>query len=136
EMRSALNAGDVVAANILVDQMPLAFDDLPLAVHEVADRDVALHMVIDAVHSALTESREIQGRFAQRLRGHGARVHGGAAGLGCPLDDADPLAEVRGLRRAFLTGRTRTDDDKIEMLTHLAAGYRLRAAGGRRNAVY
>ena len=81
-----------------------------------ADRDVALHVVVDAVQAALAQPGEVERRLAQRLRRDRAGVHRGAARLGRALDDAHALAEVRRLRGAFLAGRAGADDDEIVVL--------------------
>ena len=116
ESCESLNALDAVTLEVLVDALPFRLDDRALAVHEVGDGDVVLDRVVDAVEPALAEPGEVKGRFAQRLARDRARVHGGAARLGRPLDDADPLAEVRGLRGSFLAGGAAADDNEVEVV--------------------
>ena len=45
-------------------------------------------------------------------------MHGGAAGLGLPLDDRDPLAEVGGLGGSAFAGGTATDHHQVVAVAH------------------
>ena len=107
-----------MAGEVLVDELPLRLDHRALAVHEVGDGDVGLHVVFDAVETALLESREEERGLAQRLGRNRPGVDGGAAGLRGALDEADALAEIGGLRGALLAGGAGTDDDQVEVFGH------------------
>ena len=74
--------------------LPGCLDDPALATHEVTDGDVGSHVELDPVQSLLSQRREGEGGFAQRLRRNRARVDGGAARLlGRALDEADRLSK-------------------------------------------
>ena len=98
------------------------FDDRALAKHEIADRDVALDVKVDAVEPALAQAGEIERRLAQRLGWNRAGVDRRAARLRRALDDADALAEVRRLRGALFAGRAGADDDEIVMVHAMRDG--------------
>src|SRR6185436_16949994 len=100
---------------VVVDELPLGFDDGALAEHEVLDGDVVLDLVVDAVEAVRAKPGEVERRLAQRLRRDRAGVDGGAAGLGRLFDDADALPEVGSLRGSFLSSRAGADDDQVEI---------------------
>jgi len=66
-----------------------------------------------AVRVAGARLHEGEGRLAQRLRGDGARVGGGAAGHGLLLDERDLLAVEGSLDRAVLARRAAPDDHHV-----------------------
>ena len=100
---------DPVAPEGGVDQLQLALDDEPLAVHEVGDRDVVGHLGLEAVEAVARHPEEEEGALAERLRGDRPPVHAGPADDGRPLDEGDALAAPwrPGWRRARRPGRRR-----------------------------
>ena len=80
-----------------------------------------LHSIVDAVESALAQPGEIERGLAQRLRRNSARVHRRASRSRRALDDANTLAEMRRLRRAFFAGGAGTDHDEIVVVGHAVA---------------
>ena len=118
EAGRALDLGDAVLLEVLLDHLPRLLHDGPLAMHEVADRDVRLDPILHAVEAALAEAAQVERGLAEGLGRDGARVDGGATRLGGALDDADGLPEIRDLRGPLLARGAAADDAEIEVLSH------------------
>src|SRR5262249_42092501 len=119
---------DLVPRDVGVHDLTERADDLLFAVHEVVDRELWLHGVVDPVQSALPQPGEIQRRLAQRLGGNSAGVDARATDVRLSLDEGDALAEVGRLRGAFFTGGARADHDQVVAI-HARLPYVGRSAG-------
>jgi hypothetical protein len=113
EGRAPVDELDLVARDVLVDDVAEGAHDLVLAEHEVAHVEGGRLADLEAVEATLSEAREVERGLAQRLRWDRPGVDAGAAHVGRSLDEGDPLAEVGGLSRALLAGRARSDDDQV-----------------------
>ena len=109
---------DPVAVDVRVDPLELQMADRVLALEEPRDRHLGIQVEQHAVQVPLPVARQEQRGLAQGLRGERARVDGGAAGLGLPLDDRDALAEVGGLGGAALAGRATPDHHQVVGVAH------------------
>ena len=118
EPSGAAHQVDPVAIEVRVDPLDLQVADRVLALEEPRDRELGIEVDQHAVQVPLPVARQEQGGLAQGLRGQRAGVDGGAAGLGLPLDDRDPLAEVRGLGGAPLARRAAADHHQVVALAH------------------
>ena len=116
--RDALDLRDPVLADVVVDQLPLGFDDRTLAEHEVRDGDILLDVIVDAIQPALAKTREIQGGLAERLGRNPPGVDRRAARLRRALHDTHALAEVGGLRGALFAGGSGADHDEVVVFAH------------------
>jgi hypothetical protein len=112
----ALDRDDAVLLQVARDDLPGVVDDGPLAVHEVADRDVGLDAVLDAVEAALAEAAQVERCLAEGLGRDGPRVDRGTTGLRRAFDQADPLAEVGRLGGTLFAGRPAADDAEVEVV--------------------
>jgi hypothetical protein len=104
---------DIMAIQILTNDLLLGLDDHPLTEHEIADGETFLERVIDAVESALTKPGKVQRGFTERLGGHGAGIDAGATQMCRPFHKRDAFPEVCRLGGALFTGRARADDDEV-----------------------
>ncbi len=116
EPRGSGDQRDAVSPHLGADDLDLALDDGRASEEEVLGGDVLLHGVGRAVHPALGEAREVEHGFAEGLRRDRARVDAHAAHDLALLADPDLPAELRGLNGRTLPGRTRAEDEEIELL--------------------
>src|SRR6185312_477757 len=100
ETRGADERRDAIAAQLVVDDFDLAFDDPLDAVREVAGRDAVADDVILAVERALAKAGEVENGFAEGLAGDRAGVNAHTTGHLSPIDDGDALPELRGRDRS------------------------------------
>ena len=86
EPGGAVHLGDVIAEELLADDVRFALDDRLDARDEVVHGDVVAQMVAAAVEGALGETAEIEDRLAKRLAGNGAGVNRNTAQHAAALD--------------------------------------------------
>ncbi len=118
EPSGAAHQVDPVAIDVRVDPLELQVADRVLALEEPRDRHLRIQVDQHAVEVPLPVARQEQGGLAQGLRGQRAGVDGGASGLGLPLDDRDPLAEVRGLGGTALARGATADHHQVVVRAH------------------
>ena len=118
---------DPVPVDVRVDPFELQPADRVLPLKEPRDRHLGVQVDQQTVEVPLPMARQEQGGLTQGLRGQRARVDGGTAGLGLPLDDRDTLAEVGGLGGATFTGRAAADHHEVVGIAH---GGKLRTVPG------
>ena len=107
EARVALEERHMVAQELVADDAALALDDLARPQREILDPDLLLEPVVLAVDAPLAEAGQVQDGLADGLRGDRAGVDGDPAEMAPPLDERDPLAQLRGLNGRSLPGRAR-----------------------------
>jgi hypothetical protein len=106
EVRRAAEDVDVVAQQLVADDLHLAPDDVRGAGQQVADRDVGLDPVTGAVHVALREPGQVQHGLAERFRRDRAGVDTDPAHHVAPLGDRHPLAQLRSGDGGLLAARS------------------------------
>ena len=107
--------GDVVAGQLVADDVDLAADHVLGAGGQVGDGDVFLEPVALAVQIPLGETGEIEHRLAQRLGGDGAGVDGDPTDHVGTVDDGDPAAELGRGDGGLLAARAGSDDKHVEV---------------------
>ena len=118
ERADALEERHRVPLEVPADALDLEPSHRVLARQQARRGLTAIDLEADPVQIAAAVAGEHDRRFAQRLRGERAGVHGRASGIGRALDDGDALAEVRCLRGAFFASRSTAEDDEIEVVGH------------------
>jgi hypothetical protein len=113
EHRGRRDQLDPVAHQLVAGHVDLVLDDLVGAHQQVLHRDVLLDRVGRAVEFARAVARQLQHRFAQRLRRDCAEVDADPAEHGGALDDRDPLVELCALDRRPLAGRAGADHQEV-----------------------
>ena len=103
EARVALEERHMVAQELVADDAALALDDLARPQREILDPDLLLEPVGRRCPAA--EAGQVQDGLADGLRGDRAGVDGDPAEMAPPLDERDPLAQLRGLNGRSLPGR-------------------------------
>eukprot|EP00913_Durusdinium_trenchii_P023283 g21861.t1 len=105
---------DAVTLELIADDIDFDLRDVRDLPPEVVHRDATLFAVPVAVNIALPVTRQMHDRFTHGLRGNRAAVQADAPHRAfLPLDDGDPLPELRGGNRPLLPGRTTPDNHKI-----------------------
>ena len=94
----------------------LGFGDVLLMEQEIACCDVIAHRQRDAMQPALPEAGQVQRSLAQRLRGQGSGIRGGAAQDARVFHQRDSLAEIGRLCGSLFASRAGTDDHQIRRL--------------------
>ena len=113
ELRGADEQRDVVARELVADDVDLPVDHMRRPGGQVGDRDVLLDPVGLAVQLALGQAGQVEHRLAQRLGRDGAGVDADAAHHVAAFDDRGPMAQLRRGDRRLLAGRSGTDDDHV-----------------------
>ena len=115
EPAGAGEQGDVVAGQLVADDVDLAADHVLGAGGQVGDGDVLLDPVTLPVQLALGEAGEIEHRLAQRLGGDGAGVDADPADHVAAVDDGHPAAELGRGDGGLLAAGTGSDDEHVEV---------------------
>ena len=113
ELRGADDQRDVVAGELVADDVDLPADHVLGAGGQVGDRDVVLDPVGLAVQLALVEAGQVEHGLAQGLRRDGAGVDADPADHVPALDDGRPVAELGGGDGGLLAGGPGPDDDHV-----------------------
>ena len=132
-----IDEGGAAAQNIDTVAPKLMFLDLALAPYHLVDTEEQLlcrWARNDACEALSLEDvghcRERGDRFAKRLAGNRARIHTYATNCGAALDNGDASAELGGLDRGALAGRTAAQTKKLVVVWHRPGdGVRLQTAG-------
>jgi hypothetical protein len=103
---------DIVLVEVGHDLEPVVAHEPVLVREEILQRRAFLHLEVDGVQLAGAKARQIQRRLAQRLERDARTGHRTAQGRSS-FDQGHPLAEVGGLGRALLPGRTTADHDQV-----------------------
>jgi hypothetical protein len=108
---------DVVAEQLVPDDVDLTLDDLLRPVAEILHCDLLLHPVALAVRRPLAHAGQVDDRLAERLRRDRPPVDRHAAEL-APLDHRDAMAQLRPLDGGSLPGGAGSDDQKLVVVVH------------------
>src|SRR5580658_9271201 len=100
---------------ILENALAFHLHHFALVVHEVADGEIFLERIVDAIEAALLEARKVKGGFAQRLARDGASVDRASSHIFAAFNNGDALAKIGSLRTRFFSGRAAANYDQIEM---------------------
>ena len=116
EARGPVVALHIVPLEIVVDQLPLLFDHLLLAVHQLLQSAVLTNREIHAEYLAAAEAGKLQRSLPKRLGWNRSCVDARAAEDIVALDERNAPAEVRCLRSSLLACRAGPDYDEIVFL--------------------
>ena len=113
ESRVAADHLDPVALEVATDLAPLRLRHDLQPAGQLAEALLPVEVKRHPIKLAPPETRQVESGLAQGLGRKGPGVERRAPRVRHPLDDRDALAEIRGLGRPFLSGRTRPDDDEV-----------------------
>src|SRR6266487_1867081 len=105
ERGKSLNQFNVVAFQLVRDDIQFVFDDLVLPRHEVAERQALLQGIGDVGKRAELEPMQVEDRVLERLARERAGIDARAADDRLLLDDGDTLAELGRLDSRLLPSR-------------------------------
>src|SRR5688572_17380897 len=108
-----MNKGNVVTPNCPLDHLAFFFNNGPFPIHEVLDRQIFLERIVNAVQTSLTQTGEIQSRFAKRFGRNCPRVNTCASYMGCAFDECDAFPIISRFRSTFFPRRSGTNYDQI-----------------------
>src|SRR5580704_8222828 len=113
ERRKSADEIHLVRRQILAELLALSLDHHVLAVHEILHRQAVFQRVVDAIETALLNSRVVERGFAENLAGNRSGVDACASQNRTTFDKRDSFAKIGSLRGAFFTCRAGADYDEI-----------------------
>jgi hypothetical protein len=102
-----------MALHIRVDAGTLLSAHIVKMGEETCGVDALIGVEAEPIEFALTESRKVERRLAERLGGKSPRICSSTTGKWFPLDECDFLSKISRLRSPLLAGWAGANDNEV-----------------------